>query len=161
MSPQPMSTNRQDGGKKSRVVKTQQYATFYLDQELFGINILQVQEILMQQTLTAVPLAPDYVLGLISLRGQIVTAIDLKRRLGMETQEGSTPKQIVVKGTLGIASLQVDRIGEVMSIADNQLEPAPEVMKGLDIRLIEGVCPLQHEILTVLNVETLLESDQR
>jgi len=136
--------------------KSLQFATFYLDGELFGINILQVQEILMQTKITVVPLAPAFVLGLISLRGQIVTAINLKSKLGITNASQGDSKYIVIKTGHTIASMQVDEIGEVLEIPAEGLEPPSESIKGIDIRMLEGVYPLKHEILAVLNIENLM-----
>ena len=135
-----------------------QFATFYLGSELFGINILQVQEILLKQSITPVPLAEDYILGLIGLWGQIVTAINLKRRLGMELDDGSDEAhQIVVTAGDSIASLQVDRIGDVLEIDAKNLQPPPDTLKDIDTRYLEGVTMLKQTILAVLNVSAVLE----
>lgn len=135
-----------------------QFATFYLGPELFGINILQVQEILLKQSITPVPLAEDYILGLIGLRGQIVTAINLKRRLGMESDDVSEEAhQIVVTASDSIASLQVDRIGDVLEIDAKQLQPPPDSLKDIDTRYLEGVTMLEQTILAVLNISAVLE----
>ena len=136
-----------------------QFATFYLGSELFGINILQVQEILLKQNITPVPLAEHYILGLIGLRGQIVTAINLKQRLGMESEDVSEEAhhQIVVIAGDSIASLQVDRIGEVLEIESKKIQPPPESLKDIDTRYLEGVTMLKQEILAVLNVSAVLQ----
>ncbi|MDH4122341.1 MAG: chemotaxis protein CheW [Deltaproteobacteria bacterium] len=140
--------------------KALQFATFYLDKELFGINILQVQEILMHQRVTPVPLADAFVLGLISIRGQIVTAVDLRRRIGIATQRAATKAyHIVVKSQDAVASLEVDRIGEVMAISAKDLEPPPDTLKGIDPRFLEGMYPLKHEILAVLNIDQILAAN--
>ena len=135
-----------------------QFATFYLGSELFGINILQVQEILLKQNITPVPQAEDYILGLIGLRGQIVTAINLKQRLGMQSEDGSEEAhQIVVIAGDSMASLQVDRIGEVLEIETKKIQPPPDSLKDIDTRYLEGVTMLKAEILAVLNVSAVLE----
>ena len=134
-----------------------QFATFYLESEPFGINILQVQEILLKQNITPVPLAEGYVLGLISLRGQIVTAVDLKRRLGKPTTRSvADPYQIVVKTGGLIASFQVDQIGDVIEVAAEEIKPPPESISQQDARFLEGVYPMENEILSILNVEAVL-----
>ena len=136
-----------------------QFATFYLGRELFGINILQVQEILLKQNITLVPLAEDYILGLIGLRGQIVTAIDLKRRLGKATTESvADPCQIVVQTAGMIASFQVDRVGDVIEVSAEKVAPPPESIETIEARFLEGVYPLETEILSILNVEAVLET---
>ena len=136
-----------------------QFATFYLNGELFGVNILQVQEILLPQQITPVPLASAHILGLISLRGQIVTAVDLKRRLGKEpTRSVNAPYQIVVKTAGLVASFQVDQIGDVIEVAADEIKPPPESISQQDAQFLEGVFPMEKEILSVLNVEAVLET---
>ena len=159
MTETDVATNRsftQD--QVQRGAKSLQFATFYLGSELFGINILQVQEILLNQRITPVPLASEYILGLIGLRGLIVTAVDLKRRLGLSQGETvEEPYQIVVTSNDSIASLQVDRIGDVLEIDVNQLQPPPNSLKDIDTRFLEGITMLNNEILAVLNISAVLE----
>ena len=150
------SFTQQQGQKEANSL---QFATFYLGSELFGINILQVQEILLKQNITPVALAEHYILGLISLRGQIVTAVDLKRRLGKATTESvADPYQIVVQTAGMIASFQVDRVGDVIEVSAEKVAPPPESIETIEARFLEGVYPLETEILSILNVEAVLET---
>lgn len=146
-----------DPGAAGRGREPLQYATFRLGSELFGIPILQVQEILLAQAITPVPRAPDYILGLLGLRGQIVTAVDLKRRLGVSAPAAESPCQIVARARESTAALQVDRIGDVMQVEASALQPPPESLGEVDTRFLEGVCLLEEEILAVLNVAAVLE----
>ena len=144
---------------EERTQKNLQFATFRLGEDLFGINILQVQEILLKQPITPVPLAPAYVLGLIGLRGQIVTAVDLKQRIGL-TSTGNTGDHyhLVVSDKGSVASLQVDRIGDVLEIPAAQFVPPPESLDGVDPRFLAGVVMLENQILSVIDVATALDT---
>src|SRR5271166_2165306 len=94
-----------------------QYCTFYVDGHYFGIDVLKVQEIIRYQEMTRVPLAPPVVQGLINLRGQIVTAIDLRRRLEMKDRPADQlPLNVVVQTDDGAVSLLVDEIGDVLQL---------------------------------------------
>ena len=136
-----------------------QFATFYLNGELLGLNILQVQEIQQPQSITPVPLAPDYVMGLISLRGQIVPLIDLRTRLGMDTGVSiEHPYHIVVNTPHAIASFEVDNIGDVVDVPAQDFMPPPDSVRAIDAKFLEGVYPMEHEILTVLNVDVVLDA---
>ena len=131
-----------------------QICTFWLGNRLFGIDVLKIQEVIRFQDVTEVPLAPAAVRGLLNLRGAIVSALDLRARIGMEPQEGDvTPCNIVCQIGDGLASLLVDRIGDVVEIDQSQLEPPPETVRGPARDLIEAVCKLPSNLLMVLNVE--------
>lgn len=136
-----------------------QFATFYLNGELLGLNILQVQEIQQPQSITPVPLAPKHIMGLISLRGQIVPLIDLRTRLGMDTSEPIKNRyHIVVNTQHVIASFEVDDIGDVVDVPVEEFVPPPDSVRAIDAKFLEGVFPLENEILTVLNVDVVLDA---
>ena len=138
--------------------KILQFATFYLNGELLGFNILHVQEIQQPRPVTPVPLAPPHIMGLISLRGQIVPLIDLRTRLGMDTSQPiKQPYHIVVNTPYTIATFEVDNIGEVIDVPVQEFLPPPDSVKAVDAKFLEGVYPLGNEILTVLNVDVVLE----
>src|SRR4051794_39425221 len=95
-----------------------QFCTFYLDGSFFGVEVQHVQEVIRYQELTRVPLASPVIRGLINLRGQIVTAIDLRRRLGLaDRPAGVLPMNVVVRSEEGAVSLLVDEIGDVQEVA--------------------------------------------
>src|ERR1700753_3429550 len=110
----------------------QQYCTFTVDGLFFGVEVLQVQEVIRFQQMTPVPLAPAVVNGLINLRGQIVTAIDLRRALGlMDRPAEDLPMNVVVRTDDGVVSLLVDEIGDVLNVDDASFERAPETLSGV------------------------------
>ena len=135
-----------------------QLATFFLEDELFGVNTLHVQEILTYQEITSVPLAPDYVRGLINLRGQIVTVIDLRCRLGFEKLEDErTSMNLIVNSDEGLMSLLVDNIGNVLDIPVARLLPPPGTIRGVAVHYIQEVCQLEDELLIVLDLQSILQ----
>ena len=135
-----------------------QLATFFLGEELFGIDTLRVQEILTYQEITSVPLAPDYVRGLINLRGQIVTVIDLRCRLGFEKLEQErSSMNLIVNSDEGLMSLLVDNIGNVLDIPANRLLPPPGTIRGVAVHYIQEVCQLEDDLLIVLNLQNILQ----
>ncbi len=136
-----------------------QFATFYLNGEMLGLNILKVQEIQQPQLITPVPLAPDHIMGLISLRGHIVTLIDLRKRLGMDISKPiKHPYHIVVNTQNTIACFEVDEIGDVVDVPVEEFVPPPESVRAIDARFLEGVYPLENRILAILNVDVVLEN---
>ena len=138
-----------------------QFTTFYLERYLFGIEIERVQEVIRAQELTRVPLAPQVVEGLINLRGQIVTAIDLRRRLELaERPATDSPMNIVLPSSGGVVSLLVDRVGEVVEVDDSSFEAPPETLRGAAREVIRGAYKLDRNLLLVLNVERVLRLDE-
>ncbi|MBM3989509.1 MAG: chemotaxis protein CheW [Planctomycetes bacterium] len=136
---------------------SRQFCTFYLDRALFGVEVHRVQEVLRDQEMTAVPLAPEVVRGLINLRGQIVTAIDLRRRLDRGPRESSGRSMNVVLRTEGGAvSLLVDEIGDVVEVDDAILERPPENLRGVARGLISKVAKLENELLLLLDADKVL-----
>lgn len=137
---------------------TCQFATFYVKGLFFGIEVLRVQEVLRYQEMTRVPLAPDVVEGLINLRGQIVTAIDMRRRLGLPARDSEAPPMnMVVRSDEGAVSLLVDEIGDVLQVRRDVYEPPPENTPKLLRDLITGVYKLDGELLLELDTERALQ----
>jgi len=131
-----------------------QFATFYLDRLLFGVEVGKVQEVIRYQEMTRVPLAPSVVTGLINLRGQIVAALDLRRRLELtERAADRLPMNVVVRAGDEAVSLLVDEIGDVLEVEDESFEPPPETLKGVAHELIRGAYKLKDRLLLVLDTE--------
>lgn len=134
-----------------------QFCTFHLGDLFLGIEVLQVQEVIRTQAMTRVPLAPLAVRGLINLRGQIVTAIDLRQRLGLPPREaGHDPMNVVVRTDEGAVSLLVDEIGDVLETEEDQYEAAPETLPAPARDLIRGVYKLPERLLLVLETDEAL-----
>jgi purine-binding chemotaxis protein CheW len=129
-----------------------QFTTFTVDGVLFGIEVGAVQEVLRYQQMTWVPLAPAIVSGLINLRGQIVTALDLRQRLGLRPRAaGVLPMNVILRGDDGAVSLLVDDIGDVLTVTPDLAEPLPETLQHLGRELIKGVFKLSGQLLLVLD----------
>ena len=134
-----------------------QFCTFYLDKLFFGVEVHKVQEVLRHQETTMVPLAPEVIGGLINLRGQIVTAIDLRRRLGLpERSPEQLAMNVVLRGDDGAVSVLVDEIGDVVEVADENFEAAPDTLKDEGRDLIRGVHKLKGKLLHLLDTEKAL-----
>jgi purine-binding chemotaxis protein CheW len=139
---------------------SRQFSTFFLDDLFFGIEVEKVQEVIRYQEMTKVPLASRVVQGLINLRGQIVTAIDLRRRLKLDPRpDGELPMNVVVRTDDGALSLLVDEIGDVLEIEDATFEQPPETISGVARDLIRGVYKLRDQLLLVLDTERAVQID--
>jgi purine-binding chemotaxis protein CheW len=136
---------------------SRQFCTFYLGGQCYGLDVLQVQEIVRIQPVTRVPLAPATVLGLINLRGQIVTAVDLRRRLGLpERDDDGEPINVVVQTDDGAISLLVDAIGDVLDVTEQQFENPPETLRGAARELIQGAYKLPDRLLVILHLDKVI-----
>ena len=139
---------------------SKQFCTFRLDGAFFGIDILQVQEIIRRLSFTRIPLAPPLIEGLVNLRGQIVTAIDMRLRLGLPPRPADKePTHVVVRTTDGVASLLVDEIGDMMELPDEAFEAPPDTIHGTARDLITGVYKLEHGLLLVLDINKTVDLD--
>ena len=134
------------------MTETHQYCTFYAAGHYFGLDVMHVQEIIRYQEMTRVPLAPPVVRGLINLRGQIVTALDLRRRLDLpDRPDGQFPINVVVQTDDGAVSLLVDEIGDVLEVPETDFERPPDTLIGPASDLILGAYKLPHSLLLILN----------
>lgn len=133
---------------------SKQFCTFFINGIFFGIEVLKVQEVIRYQEMTSVPLAPATIRGLINLRGQIVTAIDLRCRLELPARgEDQLPMNVVVRTDDGAVSLLVDEIGDVVEIQDDVRERPPETLRGVARELVTGVYKLKERLLLILDTE--------
>lgn len=140
-----------------------QFATFFVDRLFFGVEVEKVQEVIRFQEMTRVPLASPVVRGLINLRGQIVTGLDLRRRLLLEERdEKQLPMNVVVRHDDGAVSLLVDEIGDVIEVDEDSFEGPPDTLDSKARELICGVYKLDTSLMHVLDTEKTLNvlSDQ-
>jgi purine-binding chemotaxis protein CheW len=133
--------------------RTQQFATFWLDGHLYGLEVEHVQEVLRAQSLTRVPQAPPAVAGLLNLRGQVVTAIELRERLGLAPRSAEQSAILIVVRLHGeVVSLLVDTIGDVVDVAGDDFELPPDTLDGAVRDLIRGAYKLHGQLLLALDV---------
>ena len=138
---------------------SQQFCTFFLDNLVFGVEVEKVQEVIRHQPTTRVPLAPEILGGLINLRGQIVTAVDLRRRLAMsERAAGQAPMNVVIRTEEGPVSLLVDEIGDVVEVEQGDFERPPDTLQGEARNLIGGAFKLKGRLLLLLDTELALKT---
>ncbi len=141
------------------VDQSQQLCTFAVENYTFGVEVHKVQEVLRFQEMTRVPLAPWVVRGLINLRGQIVTAIDLRRRLGLpDAPAGASPMSVILRTEQGAVSLLVDRIGDVREVQRDLFEPPPVTLRDLARDMIRGVYKLSDKLLILLDADQAIAS---
>lgn len=138
-------------------VALRQYCTFHVADHYFGVEVERVQEVLREQPMTAVPLASEVVGGLINLRGQIVTAVDMRRRLGMPPRTDRAPMNVVLRTDDGAVALLVDEIGDVVEADLDGWEARPDTVRGPARDLIAGAYQTTGQLLLVLDVDQALD----
>jgi purine-binding chemotaxis protein CheW len=132
-----------------------QYCTFFVDGLLFGVEVLQVQEIMSEFVVGRVPLAPPTIAGLINYRGQIVTAIDMRKRLDLPASTVPPARMLVVRCNEETFALLVDKIGDVVAANPKDFEEAPENVNESARELVEGAYKLADRLLLPLRLEKI------
>lgn len=143
---------------------TNQYLTFMLDGAEYGVDILRVQEIKGWDTATRIPNTPEFVMGVINLRGTVVPVIDLRRRFELEPLEyGSTTVVVIVKVQRGekrehTFGFVVDAVSEVYSVPQDNIKPPPEVGSSVNIDFVKGLVTVEEKMLILLDIDNLVDS---
>lgn len=135
------------------------FLTMTLENQKFGIPVLQVQDVLNEQKVTRIPLAPPEISGSLNLRGRIVTAINLRRRLALPVlPPGKKSMSVVVEYHGELYSLIVDSVGEVLSLPDTQFEKTPSTLDRTWREVATGIYRLKDELLVILDVSGMLNA---
>jgi purine-binding chemotaxis protein CheW len=135
-----------------------QLSSFSVGGHQFGVEVAAVQEVILHQPMTRVPLAPADLGGLINLRGQVIPAVDLRRRLGFPDRvAGQPPMDVILRTRDGLVSLLVDGIGDVVEVPDEAFEEPPETLHGIGRELIRGAYKLDDALLLLLDVQAAVD----
>jgi purine-binding chemotaxis protein CheW len=138
-----------------------QWVTFHLDEECYGINVMQVQEVLPMTEIAPVPGSPPYVMGIINLRGNVVTVIDTRMRFGLPVREpDQTSRIVVIETDEQIAGILVDSVTEVVEVRHAEIDTAPNVGNEESSRYIYGVVSRPSELLILVEVNRLLTKEE-
>jgi purine-binding chemotaxis protein CheW len=142
-----------------------QYLTFILASEEYGVDILRVQEIKGWDTVTPIPNTPEYLKGVINLRGTIVPIIDLRQRFDMDLLEyGPTTVTIILKIMSGekerVMGIVVDAVSEVYNIPGNELQPAPDFGGVVSVEFVRGLASIDDKMLIILDIDKLCNADE-
>ena len=138
-----------------------QWVTFRLDGETYGINVMQVQEVLRYTEIAPVPGAPSYVLGIINLRGNVVTVIDTRHRFGLSPADVTDNTRIVIiEADSHVVGILVDAVAEVVYLRQSEIETAPNVGNDESAKFIQGVCNKNNELLILVELEKMLSESE-
>ncbi len=140
------------------MAESRQYCTFYVNKLYFGVDVKLVQEVIRFQQMTTVPLSQEVISGLINLRGQIVTALDLRRRLDLPPDDEREERMnVVIRDGDSVVSLLVDEVGDVVEVEDEIFEKPPDTLSGSARELILGAYKLDKRLLLVLDVSRVIK----
>ena len=138
-----------------------QWVTFKLDHETYGINVMQVQEVLRYTEIAPVPGAPHYVLGIINLRGNVVTVIDTRSRFGLQSAEVDDSSRIVIiEAEKQVIGILVDSVAEVVYLRRSEIDNAPNVGTEESAKFIQGVSNRDNELLILVDLDKLLSDEE-
>lgn len=151
--------------KSEEVEDVIQLVGFVVAEEVFGVDILMVQEILKDITITAIPDSPDFIEGVVNLRGNIIPVIDLKRRLKLSSQKSTNQDSVwIIILNIGdrVTGFIVDHVTRVIKVPTNSIKPPPElvVSSGLESDYIRGVCKQDQQLLAILDFNRILLVDE-
>ena len=138
-----------------------QFVTFILMEEVYGINVMQVQEVLRVTEIAPVPGAPSYVLGIVNLRGNVVTVIDTRKRFGLPSAEvDDASRIIVIESEKQVVGILVDAVAEVVELRENEIDAAPNVGTEESSRYIQGVATQGERLLILVDLNKLLTDEE-
>ena len=138
-----------------------QWVTFRLENESYGINVMQVQEVLRYTEIAPVPGAPPYVLGIINLRGNVVTVIDTRSRFALPNAETTDQTRIVIiEAESQVVGILVDAVAEVVYLRQSEIETTPNVGNDESAKFIQGVCHKNDELLILVDLEKLMSDEE-
>jgi purine-binding chemotaxis protein CheW len=148
-----------------KTTQSNTYLTFYLDEELFGLNIQMVREVLEYVPVTRVPMTADFMLGVINVRGHVVPVIDLRRKFGLNKTEQTVNTCIIiveldVEGESSTMGALVDGVQEVMDIMPEQIEKSPRLGSRIETRFIQGIGKLTDRFVILLNIQSVLSLEE-
>ncbi len=160
-----MGDNHGGSTTEAPAARSGKYLTFQMGKEVYGLQILKVQEIIGMMPITRVPKTPDFVRGVINLRGKVIPVIELRRKFGMEHREDTDRTCIVVvqvSGAMGTVTmgLLVDEVSEVLNVGQEQIEAPPSFGAGVDTEFILGMGKVGQKVLMLLDADKVLSSEE-
>ena len=138
-----------------------QWVIFHLSGETYGVNVMQVQEVLRYTEIAPVPGAPHYVIGIINLRGNVVTVIDTRNRFGLSPGELTDNTRIVIiEAEKNVVGILVDSVADVVYLRQSEIETAPNVGNDESAKFIQGVCHKNNELLILIELDKFITDEE-
>lgn len=161
-APGDSTATGESAGLPAKLDGVSQIVSFRLANEEYGVDIMRVQEIILMGQITRMPEVPDFICGLINLRGHVIPIVDLRKRFGLSVAQNNEHTRIIVvnvnEKTIGIV---VDAVDEVLRINADQVEPPPSSIAGIDHTYIRGLVKFEDKLLILLNIENILSDEEQ
>ena len=139
-----------------------QLACFQVGDQMYALDILRIKEVIRPQKLTPVPKAPEFIEGVINLRGVIIPVVDLRRRFDQAVIESGQKNRVIISVLAGkVIGLMVDEVAEVRNYTRQEIQPAPRFIKGKETDYFLGVCQRDDDLVMIINLEKILSSDEK
>lgn len=152
----------ENNSNKSHTQSTNiQLICFRLGAETYGMDIIQIKEIIRHQKVTLVPKAPAFIEGVINLRGMVIPVIDLRKRFGLPTDTAAKNRIIITQIENKLAGFVVDLVTDIILLSKAVLMPPPEMVKGVEAEYLDGMADIQGELLFVVNIDKMLTADEK
>ncbi len=156
-----MAEERNTTSNVERDDEVLQWVTFRLDNETYGINVMQVREVLRYSEIAPVPGAPEYVLGIINLRGNVVTVIDTRSRFGLPPADiTDNTRVVIIEAEKQVVGILVDSVAEVVYLRTSEIDSAPHVGTEESAKFIQGVSNRDNELLILVDLNKLLSDEE-
>jgi purine-binding chemotaxis protein CheW len=137
-------------------------AVFRLADQPYGVDIMKIKQIIRPLKITRLPKAPEFVEGVVNLRGVVIPVIDMRKRFGLAPRpEGADTKVIIASVERRIIGIIVDEVTEVVPVPRSEIQPPPRVIRGVEAEYLLGVCRYQDEILLILNLDDILTAEEK
>lgn len=151
-------------GRKDSEMATNQFLTFTLAEELYAVEVAQVQEVLSEMPLTVIPRMPDYMKGVINIRGKVVPVVDLRTKFGLPETEKTVDTSIIVmdlhtEDTSVTVGCLTDSVQEVLDIDEETIQPAPAIGTSVDVRFIRGLGKKEERFIIILDVDQVFQAE--
>jgi len=151
--------------EETNAISSQQYVTFSLEDELFGVEVTRTREILSLTPVTKVPQTPEYLLGVINLRGQVVPVVDMRLKLGLNAGTDTEDTciivvEVLVDGESIIVGALADAVREVLEVRADQIEPPPRLGTKLNTEFINGMAKVENQFVILLNIDRIFSMDE-
>lgn len=138
-----------------------QVVCFKLGAETYGLDIMQIKEIIRHQKITSVPKAPRFIQGVINLRGMVIPIIDLRKRFDLPADVGPKTRIIIAEVEKRIAGFVVDDVIDIISLARASLMPPPRMVKGVEAEYLDGMADIKGDLLFIINLDRMLNSEEK
>ena len=142
-------------GRAKNQSESRQFSTFYVAGRLYGIDVTRVQEVVRPMHITPIPLAPEYVVGLINLRGQVTTAIGLRELFGIEVSPSQAFMNVVCRIDGSLISLQADEIGDVVEVMERDFELTPQTVPTEVRQFMSGIYKISDSLLSIIDIDRI------